>query len=440
MVKQDVIRRQDESGRVVKGAYFKPDYVALEKERLWPRIWQMACRVEEIPDVGDYVTYDIADESIVVIRAAADRISAFHNICQHRGRRLTKGCGTAQRLRCPFHGWQWELDGRNVGVTQREDWGGLLDDQDLSLKSVRAETWGGWVFINMDLNAEPLETWLGEAARILGPFQLDKMRYRWRKWLMMPCNWKIALEAFNEGYHVGITHYQLAQFGGMHHFASAAAGPHSMFGASSTSGTLGANASKNAGFDTRRKLAEFYNYQKTGLDSLMTDTIVNAANRLVDELPPDAPAADVVTHLLVSAMKDDAARGVEWPMITPEQYQAAGIDWHIFPNMVLLPMATNCLGYRARPNGDDPDSCIFEVYHIERFPEGEEPKSVENVRNDDVYDQSFWGEILPQDFQQMEGVHRGVKSSSFQGPRLNPLQEIPLSNFHRVYHETLSRE
>jgi nitrite reductase/ring-hydroxylating ferredoxin subunit len=440
MTKQEVIRPEDISGGIVKEAYFKPEYVTLEKERFWNRVWQMACRVEELPNVGDYLTYDIADESIVVVRSAEDRLNAFYNVCQHRGRRLTKGCGTAQRLRCPFHGWQWELDGRNASVTQRDDWGGLLDVQDLSLKPVRCETWGGWVFVNMDLNAEPLESWLGDAAKTLAPFHLEKMRYRWRKYMVINCNWKIALEAFNEGYHVGITHYQLAQFGGTHHFSSAAVGPHSTFGASAEAGTLGANAAKAANIDVRKKLADFYNYQKTGLDSLMTDTIIGAANRLVEELPRETPAAEVVMHLMVSAMKDDAARGVDWPMITPEQYQAAGIDWHIFPNMILLQMATNCLGYRARPNGDDPNTCIFEVYHIERFPEGQEPKNVEKQRNDDIYDESFWGEILLQDFQQMEGTHRGVKSGSYKGPRLNPQQEIPLANFHRVYHEFLSRE
>jgi hypothetical protein len=141
----------------------------------------------------------------------------------------------------------------------------------------------------------------------------------------------------------------------------------------------------------------------------------------------------------MSSVKDDAAKGLQWPMITPDQYQAAGIDWHLFPNMVLLPMATNCLGYRSRPNGDDPDSCIFEVYQLERFPEGAEPKNVENIRNDDIYDDKFWGEILLQDFQQMEGTHKGIKSSSFSGPRLNPQQEKPLWNFHSVYHEMLAK-
>jgi hypothetical protein len=125
---------------------------------------------------------------------------------------------------------------------------------------------------------------------------------------------------------------------------------------------------------------------------------------------------------------------VEWPKISQQQYQRAGIDWHIFPNMVLLPMATNCLGYRARPNGNDPDTCIFEVYQLERMPE-EAVHKVENLRNDDIRDEAFWGVIPLQDFEQIEATHRGIKSSGYKGPRLNPRQETAIENFHRVYHD-----
>jgi hypothetical protein len=305
---------------------------------------------------------------------------------------------------------------------------------------VKCETWGGFVFVNFDPDSEPLESYLAPAVGILAPFELEKMRYRWRKWLIMPCNWKIGLEAFNEGYHVGITHSQLAQYGAIPYSTSAAYGPHAMFGGMETdTGTFGGSAAGAANTDMRTKFADFYRYMKGALDSNMTDTILRSAERLVDVVPADAPREAVIQQLMTMSVQADAERGVPWPAITPEQYATAGIDWHIFPNMILLPMATNCLGYRARPNGDDPNSCIFEVYQLERFPEGEEPK-VENLRNDDIYDAKFWGEILLQDFQQMEGTHRGVKSKSFDGPQLNPRQEKPIANFHRAYHELLSRE
>ena len=116
---------------VPKEAYFSADFARLEAARLWPRVWQIACRVEELPTVGSYVTYDIVDDSIVVVRTSASEIKAYHNVCTHRGRRLVDGCGSARRFQCPFHGWQFELDGRPAVVVDRDDWGDGLKDDDI---------------------------------------------------------------------------------------------------------------------------------------------------------------------------------------------------------------------------------------------------------------------------------------------------------------------
>jgi nitrite reductase/ring-hydroxylating ferredoxin subunit len=428
---------RDDSHLVRKEVYFKPDYVSLEKERLWPRLWQVACREEELPTAGSFVTYDICDESVLIVRQADSSIAAFHNVCQHRGRRLAEGCGAAKRFRCHFHGWQYELDGRNSHVTQREDWCGLLDNRNIDLKPVHADVWGGFVFINLSRDCEPLSQYLESVPEALAPFELEKMRYRWRKWLIMPSNWKIALESFNEGYHVAITHQQLRRWG-VDHFLSSTYGKHGMFGSSNETGTLGLNASKDEVVDIRGSMAEFFQYMKGALDSLMTDTLLEVSAKLTETLPAGTPPAQVIEKMTQMAIEADAARGVQWPSISFEQYLKAGIDWHIFPNIVLLPMATNCLGYRARPHGDDPDSCIFEVFQLERMAAPSETP-VENLRNDDIHDAAFWGEILLQDFQQMQATHQGMKSSGFKGPNLNPLQETPISNFHRVYGEYLSR-
>ena len=179
--------------------FISPEYARAEGEKLWPRVWQVACRVEEIPNVGDYVTYDILDESIIVVRTAADEIAAYYNVCQHRGRRLTKGCGHTAKFYCRFHGWSWDIDGRNTFVLDREDWGDALEDDDIRLKTVQVDTWGGWVWISMDPKCEPLAdylapidgvsliewperagTWLPDAATIVeieyaGPDRRDVM-------------------------------------------------------------------------------------------------------------------------------------------------------------------------------------------------------------------------------------------------------------------------
>jgi phenylpropionate dioxygenase-like ring-hydroxylating dioxygenase large terminal subunit len=423
---------------VVKNAYYSRDYLEREYARLWPRVWQMACRVEELAAVGDYVTYDIGNESVIILRSAPDRLQAFHNVCLHRGRRLLDGSGCVKSVACKFHGWSWDLDGNNRHVKEREDWCGALDNDDLRLGQVRFDTWGGFVFLTFDPDAEPLLDYLGEAAEVLTPFELDQMRFRWRKWLVMPANWKIALEAFNEGYHVAVTHHPLNRFG-TSRFASRTAGKHATFGAA-VSALRPESATRDVtvtNIDIRQSMAGFFRYLKKEIDSNMTDSMVYAAQLLPATVADGTPPSDVMAKLTELAIAIDAKRGVEWPKITPQQYQRAGIDWHIFPNMVLLPMATNCLGYRARPYGDDPDRCIFEVYQLERMPSGAARK-VQNLRNDDIMDTAFWGEILLQDFQQMEATHRGIKSSGYKGPRLNPLQESAISNFHRCYHEYLN--
>lgn len=424
---------------VVKESYYEPSYVPREYAKLWARTWQMACREEELEKVGDYLTYDIGAESVIVVRSAPDTINAFHNVCLHRGRRLVEGSGNLANFPCKFHGWRWSLDGANENVTQKEDWCGSLEADDLSLGKVQVDAWGGFVFVNFDPAAEPLLEYLGEAAEAMDPFCLDTMRYRWRKWLKMPCNWKVALEAFNEGYHVAITHYPLNRFG-TSRFASRDAGKHGTFFAD-TSELLHATASTKKSFvpgaDVAAALAGFYAYLKVAIDSNGSDSIRYAAQVLPTVVTAEMSPGEISAKLMEIAAQIDARRGVPWPPITADQYARGGIDWHVFPNTVLLPMATNCLGYRARPFENDPNWCVFEVYQLERMPGHEVPRT-ENRRNDDIHDIDFWGEILLQDFQQMEATHKGIQSSGYHGPRLNPRQETTLNNFHRVYNEYLS--
>ena len=191
--------------------YISREIVQLEKRLLWPRVWQLACRLEEIPYPGDYVTYDINDESIIVMRETPERIRAYYNVCPHRGRRLVEGCGTAARLQCRFHGWQWGLDGKVIRILDREDWAGCPDmsDQDFQLAEIKLDTWAGFVFVNFDPHCEPLSSYLAPVPEFTDCFEFEKMRYRWYKSVRLPCNWKVALEAFSEGYHVFGTHPQL---------------------------------------------------------------------------------------------------------------------------------------------------------------------------------------------------------------------------------------
>src|SRR5579859_2509401 len=110
---------------VPKDSFISPEFLRLENERLWPKVWQIACREEEIPEVGNYVTYDIAGESLVVVRTAPDVIKAYYNVCQHRGRILMdQPAGRTKLFHCRYHGWRWSLDGGLMKVTDEQDWAG----------------------------------------------------------------------------------------------------------------------------------------------------------------------------------------------------------------------------------------------------------------------------------------------------------------------------
>ncbi|MFJ9362114.1 aromatic ring-hydroxylating oxygenase subunit alpha [Streptomyces mirabilis] len=186
-------------------AYISQEYARAEGDRLWAKVWQQVGRVEELPDVGDYLTYEILDDSVIVVRTAPDTLRAYHNVCSHRGRRLLDtppgkrdARGRGRQFVCGFHGWRYNLDGRCTHVPEREDWPRGLSAGNTGLTGVEVDTWGGWIWINMDPECEPLRDYLEPAATLLDPFQLENMRYRWRRWLVFDCNWKTALEAFME--------------------------------------------------------------------------------------------------------------------------------------------------------------------------------------------------------------------------------------------------
>ena len=159
-----------------------------------------------------------------------------------------------------------------------------------------------------------------------------------------------------------------------------------------------------------------------------TQTLVNAAQRLVDELPEGTPAHEVHHHWLESARRDDAARGVSWPTISDKQMADAGLAWHVFPNMSILQGPTFALYYRVRPYGTDPDKCIYEAVAIERYPEGKEPRTEWKYAEPT---EENWRKVIAQDFLNMVEVHNGLRSRGFQGALPNPHQEQKVTNFHR---------
>lgn len=423
-------------------AYTSREYAEAEADKLWAKVWQQAGRVEEIPEVGDYMTYEICNDSILIVRAAPDTIKAYHNVCPHRGRRLVrvpKGSNGARgnaetgKFFCGYHGWTFNLEGQNTDILDKDDWKGALTDARTCLTEVKVDTWGGWLWINMDPDCVPLREYLEPAATLLDPFKFEKMRYRFRQWVVFECNWKIALEAFMEPYHVAATHPQLSKYGDFYAW-SKAQGLHGNDGYDTHDHSDDDSAATTTvhrtgkGTDARLMMAEMQKEFWETVGAATTQVMVDAAARLVDELPEGTPAAQVHQHWLESCKADYAAMGVEWPEITEEQMAKAGLAWHVFPNMSILQGPTFALCYRTRPYGTDPDKCIYEAVAIERYPEGEEPDTEWKFADPT---EENWRMVIAQDFSNMELVQEGLKSRGFRGNLPNPHQEQKVTNLHR---------
>ena len=426
-------------------AFLSREYLEREKTQLWPKVWQMAERLEDFPAVGDWITYNVAEESIIIVRVAegdgANAFHAFHNVCPHRGRQLisvpdgvhsVRG-NARQNFVCGFHGWTYDLDGTNTYIRDQQDWHGVLTPEMTCLSPVKLGVWGGFIYLNMAPDCETLTSFMGRAGEILSHFEIDKMRYKWRQWAIYPCNWKTAIEAFLEPYHVAGTHTQLLAYGD-YYALSKQYGWHSVssydtrdnaFKMNESSGTTRAGVGDDPRVSTYELIRE--NYETVNF-AASTETLVKAASRLTDELPEGTTAQDVIAHWMASAKADDASRGVTWPEVPGEVMAEAGLAWGLFPNQNILHGVTFALCYRVRPYGDDPNKCIFESYALERFPDGEAPKT-EWVEAAPTAEN--WGPVLVQDFSNMEFVQKGMKSSGFRGPLPNPHQEQKVINLHR---------
>src|SRR6185369_12354226 len=198
-----------DGGFVPKERYTTRAFLDLEMQKLWSCVWQPACREEELPSPGDYVEYAIGDQSVLIVRTGAGPIAAFHNACLHRGTRLAAGCGRFEHghIQCPYHAWRYELDGRLAAIVDREDFGPMPEA--MRLGPVRADSWGGFVFVNLDSGAEPLLEFLDPLPTLLAPYRLHEMRFRSYLTTILPANWKTVVDAFHESYHVQGAHAQI---------------------------------------------------------------------------------------------------------------------------------------------------------------------------------------------------------------------------------------
>jgi nitrite reductase/ring-hydroxylating ferredoxin subunit len=421
-----------------KARYFSREWHDREIERLWPRVWQMACREEQIPEAGDSLVYEVGPYSILVVRSNATEIKAFFNSCLHRGTQLRPGgCHegevvSSSRLTCPFHGWSWRLDGTLDHIPARWDFP-HVDAAAFNLREVKAATWGGFVFINMDENAEPLEDYLGDLVPHFEAWPMEDRYIAAHVQKIVPCNWKIAQESFIEVLHVEHTHPQTMPYIG---------------DVNSQYDVFGAHVNRMI---TPQAVA-------SPLLSGLTEQQVT--DSFIKELAGSpGPGADAGFNLpRVEVAHGENARRAMAALMRRNLTETTGVDhsrlsisetldttmYQVFPNFMPCGGGGVPVVFRFRPNGDDPDTSIIDVMLLYAFPaDGErpEPAPVTKLGLDDSWFKApeLGGicAIFEQDTANMPLVHRGLKAG---GPRtlgkpgttLADYQEIRIRHYHGI--------
>uniref|UniRef100_UPI0025ED1713 aromatic ring-hydroxylating oxygenase subunit alpha n=1 Tax=Novosphingobium sp. Chol11 TaxID=1385763 RepID=UPI0025ED1713 len=193
--------------------YISKDWMELENQRLWPKVWHLGGVLADLEEEGDFIRHDFGKESVGLVKQADGSIKAFYNTCPHRGNRLfLSDAGSAPRITCGYHGWQYDPAGTLVHVQDPLDFPGGDPCGKVKLTELRCEIWGPFVFWCMDDDVAPLHEWLAPLPERIKGYGIDN----WVRVLNVSAdakfNWKIIRDNFNESYHLPTIHPELATF------------------------------------------------------------------------------------------------------------------------------------------------------------------------------------------------------------------------------------
>ncbi len=383
-----------------------------EKEHLWSRVWQYACRTDEIPEVGDYYLYEIVGRSYIVMRTAGDEIKAYPNACLHRGRRLKDYDGHCSEIRCPFHGFAWEVDGSFKDVPAEWDFP-HVEAEAFELPQCATGTWRGFVFINPDPDCEPLADFIGDLDNHFEVWDLGNRFKEAHVAKVIHANWKIAQEAFCEAYHVNATHPQIMGY----------------LGDTNSQVDVWDNFSRviSPGGTTSPLLDE--ELSPTDMMATMLDVRHDMDNPVA--IPEDASMRAVAADMSRQRWREFAGDAVD-DMSDAEMMDS--IDYTLFPNFHPWG-AFNRIVYRFRPNGDDHRSSIMECIFLAPYS-GEKPAPApihwleEHEVFSDAQELGMLGKVFDQDLFNMAKVQLGLETTHKPGITLGNYQESKIRWLH----------
>ena len=340
----DISSESSSQTRLEKHHFTDTAFMASEWDNVWTKTWLFAGLESDLEDAGDYFIYELGSESIVVMRNDHGEISAFYNVCQHRGNRIfTNESGSVNDVVCPYHGWRYEKDGTLKEVPDRERFAQEITAEQRSLKTVRHEVWSGFVWINMDKDAPPLSVYLGSLMTQLEPYQFEKRVLTKHQTVLLDANWKTVKDNFLEQYHVDFIHPQHA----------------SMVDCCNSSNFLwpfGHSSTKVEGFTTNPRYP-------------MPEAVPDYMQPLLEGLqlnPMDFQGRVADIRKAVQTRKRELANQFSCGYDLLDDDQLTDVwQYDFFPNLFMTIQAEELSVYGPRPHPTDPNKCFFDKWTLQ---------------------------------------------------------------------------
>lgn len=418
------------SGDLDTGRWTAREFHDLEMQYVWPKVWQMVCREEEIPEVGDHIVYDIGDYSFIIVRTNNKAVKGYYNSCLHRGTQLRPSVseGNVRQFRCPYHGWTWSLDGQLTDMPCEWDFP-HVDRSDATLPEVRVDFWGGFIFINMNDDAEPLADFLGDLPAEFESWPYEKKYKQHHIAKRVDMNWKVGVEAFAESYHVIATHPQI----------------------------MPSTADANTQYDVDPALN--FNRMITAmavpsphLDAIEEQDIVDAMTGRAGRLGMDPNALEVPEGATARQFLAEMRRQTVGPQLGQDyapytdSEMLDAIQYWVFPNFFPWGGVGTNIVYRFRPDGNNPDSALMEVIILSDYDASgprPEPAEIRVLAEDEPWSAAAdqigaLAGVFEQDMANMPRVQRGMKAGK-KGVTLGNYQESRVRHLHTKIDEYIRR-
>ncbi|MCP4908851.1 MAG: aromatic ring-hydroxylating dioxygenase subunit alpha [bacterium] len=398
--------------RIPADRYWSAEFAEREHAHVWPRVWQVACSLDHVSQPGDIFEYRVGRYSVIIVRGRDGELRAFQNTCMHRGNVLCTGSGQEiKNLRCPYHGWMYDLRGQLTGVPSHKGFGENLNQEALALPPVQVDTWGPMVFVNLDPSAISLAEYLESVPQESSWLDLDSFQCYATIKTEAPANWKLVADGFSETYHLQALHREM--LGSVDDIDAS----QQIWGHTGVSHQLYGVASPRL--------------IKSDDQTIWDSFIITQGERMgiTESCPAPEPAEG---KTMMSVIADRIKRHhKESKGIDLDRWKSREImelhQYNIFPNLTVLMTADLLQVLCARP-GTTPDEAELVGMSFERERPGQErtrPLDVELPM-----DQASFGFVLDQDIDVLTDAQRGVHQPGFTHLNLS-CEEARVINTHR---------